>query len=423
MAEATSVVIIGKDPIILRLSARLGTEGFQALAARSTSEFENFLRLSKQCVAVVDGDLPQEELGQIDDLLHERRAVPTLTLVPSETHASFTAHGSRPSAGELASKSSRLQEVVFKPSSLEELALRTKALVLRAGYELPPIPSPDLPGRPEAAEGFRAGKIVAVFSAKGGVGKSTIAAHLAIGLSQFYHFRTLLVDSDLWFGDVGFLLDVHSKKSIFDLCSGAEPDLVSLKQAVVAHSSGISVLLRPSDLVSAEKLDIKAVGKMLAVASTVFDFVVIDTRSALDEMTLQILDVANQILLVTTPEISAVGNASRFLAIAEDLGYRPKVLLVVNRANTGIDVNSLERTLKMEVACTIVSAGLEVVQAANEGVSLFSKYPRGTQIVQNLAGVVEKVAGKPLPKPESRVHKSKNGTGHSLFGSLRERRT
>ena len=83
MAEATSVIIIGKDPIILRLSARLGTEGFQALAARSTSEFENFLRLSKQCVAVVDGDLPQEELLQIYDLLHERRAVPTLTLVPS----------------------------------------------------------------------------------------------------------------------------------------------------------------------------------------------------------------------------------------------------------------------------------------------------------------------------------------------------
>jgi pilus assembly protein CpaE len=409
MPETTSILVIGKDPIILRLSAKLQMEGMQAFAMGTASELEPVLQRFSQCVAVVDGDLSQEELGQIDELLHHQRSIPTLTLLSTEAFGTLAIDPARAASEEFAPK----------PASLEELVLRTKVLLVRSGYELPDTVSSDGADHHDRSDGLRHGQVVAVYSAKGGVGKSTIAANLAVGLSQFYHLKALLVDSDLWFGDAGFLLDLNSKKSLFDLCSGSEPDVVSLKQAVVQHSSGASVLLRPSDLVAVEKLDINAVGKMLAVARTVFDFVIVDMRSSLDEMTLQIFDAVDQILLVSTPEVSALANTSRFLAIAEDLGYQEKVSLVINRANTGVDVVSLERALEMRVAATIVSAGVQVVQAANEGVSIFSKYSHESQIAQDLALVVEKVAGEPLPKSNLAPDKPKKNIERLLLSHLR----
>ena len=86
-------------------------------------------------------------------------------------------------------------------------------------------------------------------------------------------------------------------------------------------------------------------------------------------------------------------------------------------------IGSLERTLKTGVACTIVSAGLQVVQAAKEGVPIFSKYPRDCEIFQNLAGVVERVVGRPISKTQASADKSNQRGQRSLLTSLRERWT
>lgn len=422
MVAITSVIIIGTDPTILRLSATLQREGLRILSARSSDDLADLLRREDRYVAVLDGDLPRDEFTKINSLFRTRVTAPTLTLLSPDVYARYSEDPGNTLSLDLAAKATMPQEVVFKPTSPEELALRIKALILRAGYDLPANPSQGLRNHDADAGGMRHGKLVAVFSAKGGAGKSTIATHLAVGLSRFYDLKTLLVDTDLWFGDVGSLLDVHSNKTIFDLCSGGDPDVVSLSQAVVPHASGISVLLRPTDLVSVDKLDINAVGKILAVASAVYDYIVIDTRSGLDELTLQILDIADQILLITTPEVSAVGNASRFLLIAEELGYKSRTMLVVNRANTGVNLKSLERTLNTEVACTVVSAGIQVVLAANEGVPIYSKNSRDSEIFRNLASVVEKVVGRPMPKSRA-TGDDKQGqpAQQSLLSSLRDR--
>jgi pilus assembly protein CpaE len=310
-------------------------------------------------------------------------------LVSSESYQQLALNPQRPA----------LVEYVAKPARLDELVLRVKAVMLRAGYELPATSYGSGNGHSEGADidGFHHGTVTTIFSAKGGVGKTTIAANLAVGLVRFFRRKTLLVDADLWFGDVGVLMNLVSKKSLFDVCSGGEPDLTALQKAVVQHRSGVSVLLRPPDPLFVEKLDPDSVARAITTYKVLFDDVIVDTRPSFDEATLKILDAADRILLVTTPELSACHNTARFLGIAESLGYSHKLTLIVNRANSGIDMEALQETLGMTVSAKIVSAGRIVVDAASQGIPLFLKDPDlDMQITKDLARLVEIVAGKEL---------------------------
>ncbi|HEX9015698.1 MAG TPA: AAA family ATPase [Chloroflexota bacterium] len=411
MSELSSVVIIGNDPIVLRLPARLQAEQINTFVARSATELESYLRRVSRVVAVVDGDLSPEQMDTFRAVLRSGAAIPTLTIFSPEGYGRLGA----------SSNCSAEEETAPKPSRVEELVLRVKALILRAGHELPEF-QPAATANRDSTGGFRTGKVVSVFAAKGGVGKSTVAANLAVGLAQFYPYRVMLIDTNLWFGEIGFLLDINSKKSLFDLCAGGDPDASSLLQSVVRHPSGVQVLLRPKDLVSVEKLELGALNKVMAVARTVFDFIVVDMPTSMDEMTLQILDSADQIVVITTPEIGAIANTSRFVTIADDLGYKDRLLLVVNRANSGIDTRAIERALDVKVECTVMSAGIQVVQAANEGLPIFTKYSEETQLARDLMSIVEKVAGRPRPQVEEILPRKKTRLGGPLFVNLLERR-
>src|SRR5436309_2243905 len=117
--------------------------------------------------------------------------------------------------------------------------------------------------------------------------------------------------------------------------------------------------------------------------------------SSLDELNLQILDAVDRILLVTTPEVPAIHNTHRFLDIAYRLGYMNKMSLLLNRAESGVDLESLEKSLKLPVAARIVSAGRTVVEAANEGKSVFAVDPQFRQeVTRNFSELVETLAGR-----------------------------
>jgi pilus assembly protein CpaE len=337
---------------------------------------------------------------QIYKLLHSTHQVPTLTLVDAERFQQFVLDPHRPPADEYA----------VKPVGVGELCLRVKAMVLRAGYELPAEPFSDSgAGR---RDGIHHGSITVVFSPKGGIGKSTVAVNVAVALSKFFNQKTLLVDADLWFGDVGVLLNFSSRRSIFDIASEDEPSLSVLEQALVQHSSGVHLLLRPPDLSTAENIRAEGVVRAIASYRALFDHVIVDTHSALDEMNLQVLDAADRILLITTPEISAVHHTSRFLEISSALGLSSRITLVLNRSNSGIRLAALEEQLGLPIAGTIVSNGKVVVEAANHGVSLFDRDPsEEEEVTRNLIRVAELVAGH--PRSVGHAGDREHGTGES----------
>src|SRR5207302_10518240 len=170
-----------------------------------------------------------------------------------------------------------IEEYARKPLSTSVLALRVKALILAAGLDLPtPNQLPAVQTGPlELSDDLRA-QLTVVFSVKGGSGKSTIAANLAAGLASLYSFQTLLVDANLWFGDLGVLLNLTSTRSSFDVCTD-DADIFALPKAVVPHSSGVSVLLRPPDPLSVEKLKLKSFVDALERYRSLYEHVIVDT--------------------------------------------------------------------------------------------------------------------------------------------------
>jgi pilus assembly protein CpaE len=257
------------------------------------------------------------------------------------------------------------------------------------------------------------GRVVAVFSPKGGVGRTTIAVNTAVAAASEPGCDVVLVDGSFQFGDVGVLLNLNPRnKSIAELVpeleAGGDPD--SLDTFVITHSTGVRVLLAPPSPEMAELVTPAAIRRVLEVLRAKSDLVVVDCAAAFSDSTLAILDVADVILTVLTLEITSIKNMRLFLEVAEQLGYpSDKMELVLNRADSalGIRVADVEHSIGRKVDHTVVSDGRCVVYALNRGVPFFVSN-REAQVSQDilrlaraLLGASEAapvVARKPAPK-------------------------
>ncbi len=252
------------------------------------------------------------------------------------------------------------------------------------------------------------GKVLAVYSPKGGVGRTTIAVNLALALVQLSDRRVVLVDGNLTFGDVGVMLNLPPTRTISDLIPYTNQlDEELINTILATHSSGLRVLLAPpkpelADLVSPEHMSL-----ILARLRELFDYVVVDTMTTLNDVTLAILDAADKVLVVTTPEIPAIKNVRSFLDTAAALGYpAEKLELILNRADAspGINIAEIEATLGRRFIARINSGGLSVVEAANRGTPVVLSDPGG-EAAQGIYSLVKALVPEATrnPPPPARV--------------------
>ena len=240
--------------------------------------------------------------------------------------------------------------------------------------------------------------VVAVFSPKGGVGRTTVAVNLAVAAAQMGK-RVALVDASFQFGDVGVLLNLNPRnKSIADLAGEIQADeMESLDTFMITHSSGVRVLLAPPTPEQAELIGAVAVRRVLQHLRGDFELVVVDCPSTFNEATLAVLDEADLILTLLTLEITSVKNMRLFLEVCDQLGYGPeKIRLVLNRADStlGIRVADVEHSIGRKVDHTIVSDGRSVVYALNRGVPFFLSN-REAQVSQDIQRLATAVTGPP----------------------------
>jgi pilus assembly protein CpaE len=245
--------------------------------------------------------------------------------------------------------------------------------------------------------GDKDGQIVAIFSPKGGVGRTTIAVNMAIAAATELGQTVCLVDASFQFGDVGVLLNLDPKnKSIADLVpelEAGEPE--SLDTFVINHSSGVRVLLAPPTPEMAELITPAVVKRVLEALRREHDLVVVDCTSWFNETTLAILDAADIVLTPLSLEITSIKNMRLFLEVADQLGYeQTKVKLVLNRADSslGIRVTDVENSIGRKVEHTIVSDGRSVVYALNRGVPFFLSN-RETQVSLDILRLATAVTG------------------------------
>jgi len=293
------------------------------------------------------------------------------------------------------------REFLVKPFSSDELTAsirqvssREREKASRIGVAVPISAN----GAKGADDG---GRIIAVFSPKGGVGRTTLAVNLAVAAATDLERRVVVMDGSFQFGDVGVLLNMNPKSnSIADLIPVIEQgEIDSIDPFVQIHSSGVRVLLAPPTPEMAETITTSGVKQVLDVLRRNFDLVVVDCTAFFNDTTLAILDAADVILTMLTLEITSIKNMRLFLEVAEQLGYESgKVRLVLNRADStlGIRVADVENSIGRKVDETIVSDGRSVVYALNRGIPFFVSN-REAQVSQDILRLARAVAGERSP--------------------------
>jgi pilus assembly protein CpaE len=292
------------------------------------------------------------------------------------------------------------REFLVKPFSGDEFAtsikrvherelVRREQMHAAAGLALP---AP----KAHAVENAEDHEIIAVFSPKGGAGRTTLATNLALALRRETNQRVALVDASLQFGDVGVLLNLNPKnRSIVDAVDGGEPDRDIVESVMVDHSTGIRVLLAPPAPEGADLVTAPYLRKIVEFLRESHDWVVVDLPSGLNDHTLGILDLADQILVVAALEITTIKNVRLFLEVADQLEYdRSKLRLVINRsdASQGIRIGDVEASIRRSIDGTIVSDGRLAVLAVNRGVPFVVSHPESplsrdvTKLARTLAG-------------------------------------
>ncbi len=290
------------------------------------------------------------------------------------------------------------REFLVKPFSSDELTAAIRQVHAREQEKISRIAV----AHPAAATtgpspGRQPGRLVAVFSPKGGVGRTTLAVNLAVAAAAELGQATVLMDAAFQFGDVAVLLNLNPKgKSIADLVpelEAGEPE--SLDAFLVGHSSGLRVLLAPPSPEMAELVTATAVRRVVEALRARHDLVVVDCPPAFNDTTLAVLDAADTILTVLTLEITSIKNIRLFLEVAQQLGYeRSRLVLVLNRADStlGIRVSDVEHSIGRRIDHSIVSDGRTVVYALNRGVP-FVVAGRETQVAQDVIRLARAVVG------------------------------
>jgi pilus assembly protein CpaE len=228
-----------------------------------------------------------------------------------------------------------------------------------------------------------------------------------------------LVDCSLQFGDLGVHLNLRSKYSLLDLAGAAsEIDDAMLARVICEHDSGVHVLLAPPEPESAGSLDGQTIGTVIDKLLARYSFVVVDTWSFLDEITETLLRRADEILLVTTPELPTLRNAKRLIDFAQrhDIDTS-RIMIVLNRFPSveGISLEDVQQHLRHPVAANIPSEGMAVTHSINRGVPLVISAPKGWA-AQNIMRLAARLAGDEVATIALTAEDARRGNGRKPEG-------
>ena len=249
------------------------------------------------------------------------------------------------------------------------------------------------------------GKVVAVFSAKGGAGCSTVAVNLACALKlEQKGAKVALWDTSFQFGDIGVMLNLQASRTIVDLLSQIdELDSDLLDEVMLSHASGVKVLLAPAEPQHADAIQPKSLTTIVDVMRRTYDWIIVDTWTSLYDQVLTILDAADRVVLLLTPEIPAVKNTRLFFDIAEKLGYpSEKNMLVLNKwdRRSGIRPEKLQGAFNHSLDGIIPIDDRMVLTSINQGVP-FVLSNRTAPISQSIVELGKRLAEVLLPLSEA----------------------
>ena len=232
---------------------------------------------------------------------------------------------------------------------------------------------PEGPGRPT-------GRVIVIASPKGGVGKTTIATNLALALGRIAPMSTVLVDSDVQFGDVAHALQLSPETTLEDAVSqAAKEDSMVLKAFLTVHHGSIYALCAPASPAAADGVSGEDIAHLLGQLMREFRYVVVDTAPGLGEHALAALEGATDAVMVTGLDVPGVRGMRTELDILNSLGLligRRRVLVNMVDPAVGMTIRDVEATLGVPVDVA-VPRSKEVALSTNTGIPLVQKQSRG----------------------------------------------
>jgi pilus assembly protein CpaE len=357
----TKILVVDDEANVQRLlQYTLKQAGYQVVIAGDGNEAVRLWASESPALILLDIGLPKlDGYGVAERIRSEEgdRHVPIIMLT-SDKEVEQKVRGLRAGA----------DDYLVKPFHQAELLARMKSLLGRFG-----------PQEGGAGVKPRLGRMIAFYGAKGGVGATTIAINTAIALQKNHDRKVVLVDGALQFGDHRVFLDLgNDRKSITDAVAAPTVDAELMKSVLIKHESGVDLLLAPatpeeSDLISEERT-----AAVLSTLRIMYDYVIVDVDKRLGDLTLSILDHADELHIVMTADLSCLKNVRLVLEALHRIGFQPaRLKLVLNRSNafTGVSPGAAESALKRQFESRITNEYKIAISAQNTGMPFMQSKP------------------------------------------------
>ena len=215
-------------------------------------------------------------------------------------------------------------------------------------------------------------KILAVYSPKGGVGKTTFAVNLACALSAA-NKKVALIDLNLQFGNVGIFLDIAKGDTIADMIEERSLELSTIKSYLIRHPSGVMVMLSCSSPEYAELIRPEHIETILSSLRTEFDYILLDMGSVLNDCSVSALETADTIFVVVNEDIATLNDSKRSMKLLEALNLQDKIQIVVNKDGIStIKVKDVANLLEATPTLVIPNDPKSAMMALNRGIPMLT---------------------------------------------------
>ncbi len=362
-------------------------------AARTGIEAIEMARETEPDVVIMDINMPDMDGITATEGLVRDVPFAQIVMLSVNNDADYVRRAMRAGARDFIAKPPSADELI---STIRTLSVFAHEQKVKLSQSLPSVVAQG-PGGGHTGSLRPEGKIMVVYSAKGGVGCSMLATNIAVGLDTA-DTPTVLVDAALQFGDVAVSLNLQAKNSFIDLASRAEElDAEFVDEVLLRHNTGLRVLAAPPRPEVADEVTAGQVRNVIQFLKQNFAYVVVDTSSNMDDITLAVLDVADLLITIATPEIPSIKDTRLLFDLLGVLEFpKERIFFVLNKTDkrSGISSDAVSENLKCTVDAEIPLDERAITTSINRGSPLLLSdkgQPAAKSIFSILRSIKERV--------------------------------